>query len=190
MLNPFLIMYHGVLMPGRGIETLIRLTDKNPNIASIILGNGNAGYIDSLHRMAKNLDVDKRVLFHPAVSLDDLWKYVGAVDLSFMMIEGKVKSYYYALPNKFFESIQSLTPIIASNFPEMKRLIDKYKIGLTCDPNDLDSINDCVEKMRMDTEFYTNCKMNLKEAKKELCWEHEKQILVDALNRYVSRADV
>lgn len=186
MSNPFLIMYHGVLMPGRGIETLIKLTEKNTHVAAIILGNGINEYVNSLRNLAKDMKVERRVLFLPAVSLDELWKYVGAVDLSFMMIEGKVRSYYFALPNKFFESIQALTPIIASDFPEMKRLIDQYEIGLTCNPADLDEINECVEKMRTDTVFYNRCKVNLQKAKEDLCWEHEKQNMIKALNQYVS----
>ncbi len=181
MEKPFLVMYHGGMMPGRGIETLLRLTERNPNICAVILGNGDERYLDSLKRMALELGIESRVIFHPAVPLDELWKYVGAVDLSLMMISGKAKSYFFALPNKFFESIQALTPIIASNFPEMKRLIDQYNIGLTCDPEDLDAINACVEKMRTDKDFYNQCKENLHKAKKDLCWENEKHVLEEAL---------
>lgn len=182
--NPFYVMYHGAIMNGRGIETLIRLTSINPHINSVILGNGDARYIESLKALVKECGVEDRVLFHPAVPISELWKYVGAVDLSFMMIEGKVKSYYFALPNKFFESIQSLTPIVASDFPEMKRLIDEYHIGLTCNPDDLEAINGCIERMRLDKALYSNCKKNLEIAKKELCWENEKKVLEDAFRQF------
>ena len=101
------------------------------------------------------------------------------------MIEGQAKSYYFSLPNKFFESIQSLTPIVASNFPEMKRIIDFYQIGLTCDPLDADAIHQCVEKMREDKAFYTECKENLKLAKSDLCWEKEKKVLEEAFKEIV-----
>ena len=176
----FLVMYHGVLMNGRGIETLLRLTAENPEICAFILGNGQPSYVETLHRLAAELGVEDRVLFHPAVKIQELWRFVGAADLSLMMIEGKAKSYYYALPNKLFESIHSLTPIVASDFPEMKRIIDHYGIGLTCDPEDLDAINACVERMRTDRDFYARCKENIGPAKEELCWEHEKQVLIRA----------
>ncbi len=178
--EPFLVMYHGTLTTGRGIEALIRLTSINKHVCGVILGNGDEKYIERLHNMAAELNVEKRILFHPAVPITELWKYVGAVDLSLMMIQGYAKSYFYSLPNKFFESIQALTPVVASFFPEMKRLIDQYEIGLTCDPEDLDAINSCVERMRTDTGFYMRCKHNLGKAKQDLCWEKEKQVLIDA----------
>jgi len=184
-LDPFLVMYHGALTTGRGIEELINVVAINPNIKGVVLGNGSPQYVSHLHQLVDEKKAGSRILFHPAVPMDELWKYVSAVDLSLMMIQGKAKSYYYSLPNKFFESIQALTPIVASDFPEMKRIIDKYEIGLTCNPENIESINSCIEKMRTDKEFYTKCKNNLVTAKNDLCWEKEKEKLKDAFKRYI-----
>lgn len=100
-----------------------------------------------------------------------------------MMISPVTKSYYYALPNKFFESIQALTPMIASDLPEMKYLIEKYKIGLTCKPENVQEIYNCVMRMHNDQALYKSCKENLKAAKAELCWENEKRILMKAYRK-------
>ena len=112
--------------------------------------------------------------------LGELWKYLGAVDLSYSMIVGHSKSYFFALPNKFFESIQALTPVLSSSFPEMKRIVDQYGIGLTCDPEKIEVINSCVERFRIDRLFYNQCKQNLLKAKEELCWENERFVLQEA----------
>ncbi|MCR5340568.1 MAG: glycosyltransferase [Saccharofermentans sp.] len=176
----FLIMYHGILTTDRGIEALIEVVSVNPNLCGIILGNGREEYVKTIREMVVHNNVEDRILFHEAVDISELWKYVGAADLSLMMIQGNNKSYYYSLPNKFFESIQSLTPIVASDFPEMKKIIDKYEIGLTCSSKNIRDINDCVEKMRIDTAFYDRCRKNIIKAKEELCWENEKQVLIKA----------
>lgn len=183
--NSFLLMYHGGILRQRGIEVLIRVVAINPHVCAVILGNGDASYMSTLQSLAQKLGVEKRILFHPAVPISELWKYVGAVDVSVMMIRASAKSYYYALPNKFFESIQALTPIIASDFPEMKKIIEKYEIGLTCDPDDVNAINACVERMRTDKMFYNQCKENLKKAKEDLCWEKEKFILMEAYKKII-----
>jgi len=178
--DSFLLIYHGKVTTMRGVEALIAETERNPHVCAVILGDGEKSYMDTLRQSVKEKGVEDRVLFHKAVKIDELWKIVGAADLSLMMIEGGAKSYYYSLPNKFFESIQSMTPIVASAFPEMKRLIDRYEIGLTCDPADAEAIDACVEKMRTDSAFYKRCKENLLRAKTELCWDNEKKVLEKA----------
>ena len=176
----FIIMYHGVLMPGRGIEQLIEVTAMNDQIALVILGNGQEQYVSSLQQQVQKKRLEDRVLFHPAVPHSELWKYVGAADVGMVTVQNVCRSYYYMLPNKFFENIQSLTPVICSDFPEVSRLVNKYGIGLTCDPADLQDTNGQIERMRTDKEFYESCKRNLLKAKDELCWEQEKEKLVSA----------
>ncbi len=176
----FLAMYHGGMMRNRGIEPLIKAAAKTEGIGLVLLGSGEENYVAAIRRLIGDYGMADRVLFYPLVPLEELWKYLGAVDVGVMPIETVVKNHYYSLPNKFFESIQSLTPIIASDIPEMRRLVDKYQIGLTCRPGDPEDISRCIAQLRDDPLFYARCKENLKRAKEELCWEKEKQVLLKA----------
>ena len=175
-----LLMYHGGVMKGRGVEMLLQEVQHNPQVCAVILGNGQQDYMEQLKAMAESLGVTDRVLFHPAVPLEVLWKYVGAADVGMVTVPAVARSYYYMLPNKFFENIQSETPVICSNFPAVAPIVEQYGIGLTCNPEDLEDIDRCVEKMRTDRDFYAQCKENLKKAKEDLCWEREKVVLQEA----------
>ncbi|MCR2048501.1 glycosyltransferase [Acetatifactor muris] len=184
--KPVMLMYHGVLIDGRGIEMLIRLISAREDTVAVILGNAQRQeYYDSLISLTKQLGVEKRILFHEAVSITELWKYVGAVDVGMILAPAVCKNSLYSLPNKFFENIQSETPVICPEYPAMKTLVDKYKIGITCDPGNLADIAIAVSRMKNDREFYLSCKMNLKIAKEELCWNSEKQILKSAYKKYI-----
>lgn len=175
-----LLMYHGGVIPGRGVETLLEVVAKADFTCAFILGNGHEPYVQSLKSKAEALGVSDRVAFHSAVSIDELWKYVGAVDIGMVTIPAVAKSYYYMLPNKFFENIQSETPVICSNYPAIEPIVKEYNIGLTCNPTDIDAIIACVKKMNEDKSLYHTFKDNLKHAKQQLCWENEKQILISA----------
>lgn len=178
-----LLMYHGGVMKGRGVEMLLQEVQHNPQVCAVILGNGQQDYMEQLKAMAQSLGVTDRVLFHPAVPLEELWKYAGAADVGMILAPAIVANHLYSLPNKFFENIQSETPVICPSYPAMKPIVEQYGIGLTCDPTDLEEIDRCVEKMRTDRAFYGQCKENLKKAKKDLCWEREKTILQEAYRR-------
>lgn len=183
----FLTMYHGALMPERGIENLLRAVSLTPGTAAVVLGNGNESYVSSLRALCRELGAADRVLFHPAVPVEALRNYAGAVDVGTAIIMGNTsKSYYLSLPNKFFETVQSLTPLIASNFPEMGKIIRDYNIGSTVDPENVEDIAAAIRRMRDDREFYAACKENLKRAKEELCWEREKTALEEAYRRILS----
>lgn len=177
----FIVMYHGALLRDRGIESIIKLLTINKEVNAIILGDPHEpSYLESLKVMACNCDVADRIYFHNAVPLSDLYKYVGSADVGMIVHENLSQNHYYSLPNKLFENIQSLTPIIGPFFPEIKKIIETYEIGLTMDPSDIESINNSVEKMRCDKDFYKSCKEHLAFAKEELCWEREKEKIKEA----------
>ena len=67
-------------------------------------------------------------------------------------------------------------------------IIEKYNIGLTCDPKNLQEIDSCIERMRTDKAFYAQCKENLKRAKQELCWENEKNVLIESFREVFSQS--
>lgn len=182
----FLTMYHGALMPERGIENLLRAVALTPGTAAVVLGNGNESYVSSLRALCRELGAADRVLFHPAVPVEALRNYAGAADMGVSLLQPVVQNHILALPNKFFENIQSLTPVIVSDFPAIGSLLRHYGIGLPVNPESPEEIAAAIRRMRDDREFYAACKENLKRAKEELCWEREKTALEEAYRRILS----
>ena len=121
------------------------------------MGNSDDEYRRTLEEIAAKCGAAERLRFLPPVPVNEIWKYAGAMDVGIMPIENLCLSYYYTLPNKFFENVQSLTPVICSDLPEMHRLVDEYGIGLVCEPENVDDLAQCLERMRTDREFYNSC---------------------------------
>lgn len=176
----FLLMYHGGVMPGRGIEMLIQIVFRNTNVAAIILGNGDNLYVKSLKEKVKELSLENRICFHEAVPQKELWKYVGAVDVGMILAPAISRNHLYSLPNKLFENIQSETPVICPAYPAMKKIVEQYGSGLYCDPTEISELNHCIERLRTNQKLYKRCKENAKIAKDFLCWEREKEKVKDA----------
>ena len=181
--DTFIAMYHGVIMPGRGIENILASIHRTKGTAMVFLGYGEVSYIEELKRQTKQLKIIDRIVFHDAIPINILWQYVGCVDVGMIVIPPIVKSYYYMLPNKLFENIQSLTPVIGSDFPEIRRIVKGYDIGLLVNPESIDEIVNAIEEMRTNREMYSRFKLNLKKAKEDLYWEKERVILEEAYSK-------
>lgn len=178
----FLVLYHGGIMEDRGIEQLIETIPLLPkDVALVVLGNSlSEDYLEHLRVCCRSQGVEERVLFHSAVSYNELCHYVSAADVGVVTVLGTCQSYYFMLPNKFFENIQCLNPVIVSDFPVVGHIVDQYDIGLKVDPTDPKAIAAAILRMRDDKAFYAQCKEHLKQAKEDLCWEKEQETLKQA----------
>lgn len=182
-----IISYHGIVVPSRGIEIAIDMTEKVNDFGLIVVGYAmSEDYLESLKKMVAEKGIEDRVLFLGAVQNSDLWRYIGAADLSVLMLPPVSASYYYSLPNKLFEAIQSETPLIASDFPEIRAVVDKYKIGVIAKWDDTDDIVAKAQGLLSDEKLYEETKKNVSLAKEELCWEKEKEILKQIYLRLIS----
>lgn len=177
----YLLMYHGFVTSGRGVENAIKVAARFDDVGVVVLGHtAGEAYKATLEKLIEKESMTGRVLFHDAVPHSELSDYIGAVDLSTILSDIPGKSYYYGLPNKFFESIQSLVPVLSTELPEIKRIVGQYGIGMICPVGDIDAAVECIKKLRADRELYAQMKNNLVRAKEELCWENEKMVLSDA----------
>lgn len=176
----FICMYHGAICEGRGIEPCVKAIAQIPNAILIILGNGD---VQKYKDIVSECGNESKVFFIDAVPRKVLLQYVAIANVGMVLIEPICKSYYYSLPNKLFENIQSETPVIASDFPELSRVVNSYSIGICVNPQNISEITEAIIKMKNDVSFYNKCKQNLDKAKYQLCWENERKILYNAYSQ-------
>lgn len=88
---------------------------------------------------------------------------------------------YIALPNKLFEVIQSKTPLLVSDLPEMSKVVKKYGIGEVVDTQSTEDVCKKIDiLLKNGKAFY---KDNLELAVADLVWDKEKEILISAYRK-------
>jgi len=127
-LDCMIFIYIGILGKGRGIE-LVTSAFSSPNIRShvVFLGFGELTYL--INEMAERTG---KFHLHPAVPHAQVVPIAMSADFGLCLIENVSLSDYLCLPNKLFEYCFSGIPVLASNFPEIKNIIDEYGIGDCC----------------------------------------------------------
>jgi len=166
-----ILLYQGVVLEGRGIIKIINILEKVPNAHFVIIGDGE--YKKQFENEANKLSVTDRIHFMGVVNHSELLSYTVSADIGVTLIENISISYYYALPNKLFEYIMAGVPVLASNLPQMKRVIDEYKVGKYVDPEDENELINTLNEMINNEENLDEYRKNCENASKELNWEAE-----------------
>lgn len=172
-----ILIYQGVISKGRGIEKLIEaMKFVDEKIVFVVLGNGSM--VENYKNFVKELNLQNRVYFHPAVSPDVLVKYTASADLGVSLIKNICLSYYYSLPNKMFEYIQAEIPVLCSNYPDMEEIVTDYRVGEVTNPDDSNNIAYAINKILSDNKMYKEYVDSCISAKKELNWQCESKKLI------------
>jgi len=169
-----IFLYQGGLSKGRGIEVLLdAFKDINDN-KSVIVFMGYGPLEKVIQEASKKYP---NIYFHPAVSPEVLLDYTSSADFGISTIEDGCLSYRYCLPNKMFEYLMAEIPVIVSNLYEMRKLVNKYKIGVVAKENSPKGLKEAIkEAMSLDRNELLE---NIKKVKKIYNWEEQEKILLE-----------
>lgn len=175
-----IVLYIGGLSAGRGLEKVVQSCRFwNDEIVLVVLGFGVLK--DKLLQMRSELRLQNKIYFLDSVSQNQVLKYANSCDAGIIPYENTCLNHYYALPNKIFQLAQMRIPILVSNFPEMKQLVDKYSLGYTFDPGEPREIANAVNEL-FETNFSINDK-NYEKFSKDFNWKNEKCKLMNLYNK-------
>lgn len=137
-----IFVYLGILAPGRGIQICLDAFARGPKSAhAIFIGSGILE--ESIKELAA---LHNNIHYHPAVAHDQVVSLARNADFGLCLIENASLSDYYCLPNKLFEYCFAGMPVLASNFPEINRLVARHSLGICCSP-DVNSLETAISEI-------------------------------------------
>ena len=183
-----LLLHQGFLQQGRGLAAMVASLRFLPGARLVFLGEGPEE--GAVRAAARDAGVEDRVVFRPPVPLAELLAHTRAADLGLVLYEGRSLNYRYALPNKLFEYVMAGVPVLASDLPEMRAVIEPRGIGrLVADPSPK-GIAAAVRAMLDDREALAAMRARCREAARELCWEREEETLLAIYRGIEARRDL
>jgi glycosyltransferase involved in cell wall biosynthesis len=97
--------------------------------------------------------------------------------VALVYIEPISQSYVETLPNKLFEAVQARLPVVATDLPQIRTIVDHYEIGELVPAGDADSLGAAIERILSAPDSYRS---RLEVAAHELSWEEEQKVLLEA----------
>jgi glycosyltransferase involved in cell wall biosynthesis len=168
-----IVLYQGAVSAGRGVDVALRsLLELPENIAFVALGDGNAR--QALIGLAEELGLAARAYFPGYMPLAELLDYTVSADVGLAPFQKTSLNNYYALPNKLFEYAMVGLPVVASDFPEMRRVVTTFEVGeLVHDPTSPAEFAAAIRRIFADPARYAALQDNARRLAEEFNWEHE-----------------
>jgi glycosyltransferase involved in cell wall biosynthesis len=149
--NRPLILYHGAISPGRGVEQLVEAIPLLPAEAAVVL----LGYGDMARIYAAYADEDAyrgRLYVVPAVPISDLPNWVCDADAGIIAFQPVDRNNVLGTPNKLFEYMEAGVPMIVSDFPEMRRIVTETGAGVARDTSTAESLAAAIKELLAEPE--------------------------------------
>jgi glycogen synthase len=177
------VLYHGVIVPRRGLETLIESVRLWPaSFRLVIRGPAQGGFDQHLRTLAG--DLGERVSFEPAVAPEQVVPAAAAADIGIFLLSNSTTHARFAMPNKIFEYLHAGLMVISSDLPEIRKVIDDAGCGLLLADDTSRGIAACLatlSPMRIDA-----CKQAALDRAKDLNLEAEGEKLLAQVAKFSS----
>jgi len=172
------LLFQGGLSANRNLDQMVlaMLGLPNPSVHLILLGDGELQ--TTLAKLVQRHQLTDRVHLHPAVPQDRLLSLTAAADAGIIPYQAICLNNLYCTPNKLFEFIAAGLPILASDLPEIRRIVVGQDIGKVGDLGQAEHIRAMIHDFFATPTRLVNWRRNLQIAQGRVCWEVEEKKLL------------
>lgn len=175
----YVLLYQGAVNIGRGIEWLIMSMKYLDDCILYICGDGDI--LPEMKELANAGDLNDRIVFTGRVPAEKLDEYTIQADLGFVLLDNMGLSYYYSLPNRIFDYIKYGVPVLATDFPEISRIVSGYGTGIVTKTQSPEEIAKLIRKLLSEWSA-AEVKERIKSNTAMFNWENEEKKILSIVN--------
>ncbi len=166
----------------RGGEEAVRAMRYVEEAVLLVVGSGDA--LPEMKKIVAEEGLQGKVIFIPRQPLEKLYAYTALADVGLSLDKDDSLNQLYSLPNKLFDYIYNGVPVLASDLPEIKRIIKEYDVGLVLDEYSEEAMASAINWM-VEKDYKKIKAEKLRQAATALTWEKEKKILENIYRKYI-----
>lgn len=175
------ILYQGALNRGRGLEWVI---DAMPLLNNVVLWVCGDGYLmDEIKQRVVDRNVSDRVVFFGKIDIEHLEHYTRCADLGLCLLSDEGQNYYYSSPNRLFDFMRVGLPVLATDFPEIRKVVERYRTGELIDHYEPAFLAQTIQRMLSQWAIMPDKTQRFHDAVEEFCWENEELHLIEVIQR-------
>lgn len=178
------IIHHGAAISSRKIELMaetVSLLDERFTLDLMLIPNEK----DYYEKLKKSVEGNNRINIIEPVGFSQIIPFCNQYDIGLFLLPPVNLNYRYALPNKFFEYIQSRLAVITGPSPEMTAYIDRYGLGIHSETFSPVEVAGKINKLSNDD--IMKYKINSDKSAKKLSSEENRKILLELINKTINK---
>ncbi|MCE8031560.1 glycosyltransferase family 1 protein [Billgrantia tianxiuensis] len=183
-----IVLYQGGLQPGRGLPRLVEAAASVPHAYFVFIGGGRQAA--ELHELTAELGLEERVRFIPTVALSELPSYTASADVGVQPIENTCLNHFTTDSNKLFEYVIAGLPVVASQLPEIGKVVRTHDLGLLVPPGDTEALANAIRQLVESPELRAYHRAKAEQAAGSLNWESQERALVELYERILPSSRV
>ncbi len=175
-----IIIYQGGVQAGRGIEQVLQSIPMWRSGCFVVVGDGNL--MGKVQQLAVELGVTDRVRFTGRVPLKDLLGYTRAARIGVQVLQNTCFNHYSTDSNKLFEYFAAGLPVVAADYPEIRRVVEEFDVGILVDPHDPGQIAQAINTL-LTPEPWATKSANTRNVVQQYNWQVESSKLIQLYNK-------
>ena len=146
-----IVLHIGLYVNDRGIEQVMEAMRELTGAHFVMLGAGDR--IERARHQAAELGIGDRV--HPLAKVPgrDVVAFARSATVAAVPLIGSGLNHMWAMPNKLFQSMAAGLPVVASDLPEIGRVVREAEAGLLVDARRPDEIAAAIRRLLDDAEL-------------------------------------
>lgn len=179
-----ILLYQGMFHPGRGIFLPLEILRRIPDCVAVYLAFGELR--GEVEKRIRDYGLEGRVFIEGPLPYDEILAYTSGADIGLALQEPFGENHLRARPNKIFEYIMAGIPVVASDFPPLRKAILEHEVGIVVDVENIDEIVGKIEQLLDDRATLDRMAANCRAASAIFNWEMDEKILMPAISRLLA----
>ncbi|WP_257350251.1 glycosyltransferase family 4 protein [Pseudalkalibacillus decolorationis] len=177
------VIYIGGIYRLRGIVEMISAVEESNDKSSVEFILGGKFAPPELEDEVRELSGWEHVDYRGQLNRIEVRQALGESQAGLVLLHPEPR-FVVSLPIKMFEYMSAGIPVIASNFPLWKEIVEGNDCGICVDPLDIDEVSNAIRQLIDNPEFAQTMGKNGRDAVLELYnWEKESKKLIEIYNK-------
>jgi glycosyltransferase involved in cell wall biosynthesis len=167
------LVFLGAVNRGRGLEELLEvLAERDESL--LVIGSGDV--MNEITALVNHYNLGSRIFFTGKLMPEQASVLLKNARCGINLLRDEGLSYRYSLANKFFDYVHAGIPQICIDFPEYRKLMQEYQVGMLCGIAKKE-IHAALDEMKLPA-VQGRFSAAAKEARKVWNWQQESRHLI------------